>query len=67
VRQGDLLIALRPALPDKRPASASAFFVAEPFIARSRNKVGGTCFGEEHLISPFVVGAGNAPTEEIFV
>ena len=38
--------------------------VAEPcaFIARSKNKIGGTCDIAEHRTSRFVVGAGNANT-----
>jgi hypothetical protein len=51
--------------PDSRPFMLTDF-QGETFIAHSQNKPDGTTDIREHRASPFVVGAGNASTEEIF-
>src|ERR1700759_2152780 len=48
------------------PQRAGLFVVATAFIARSRNKSGGTAFCLEPPMCPAVVGAGNANTVRRF-
>jgi hypothetical protein len=48
---------------DSRPFSFSLqHYVAQRFIPRSQNKLGGTAKYQEHQLIPFVVGVGNADT-----
>jgi hypothetical protein len=50
--------------PNSRPFLL-ADFQSNTFIGHSQNKPDGTADIAEHRASPFVVGAGNANTEEI--